>query len=269
MFRCPYCSKKCKSAKGLRCHINTTDCHKQELRKLQGRNAKQVPQKKEQATQLTSTRRHHARYDLAAPYDPGVSATQCKFILASSAPMADTQDSDEEDDDFSGLAGMSFEDEALLGDEAVEQHAAGPDTAILANFRDYSRHARSEFLDFHHEERYNIQLMSILRAGKCSLDMYDKLLAHIFERCGKVREHESASKHKDFISRHILLNKLENRYNLAGRVNLVEEITLPSSHAKAKIILNDARWCIESLLTDPRILSDDCRGIEWFRGIEC
>jgi hypothetical protein len=44
---------------------------------------------------------------------------------------------------------------------------------------------------------------------------------------------------------------------MAQKVNIVEEIVLPFLHTKVKIVKNNAEWCMESLLTDPRIVDDD------------
>ena len=63
--------------------------------------------------------------------------------------------------------------------------------------------------------------------------------------------------HSEYISRSMLFKKLILRYNLAGKVNIVKAITLPSSRAQARIIKNDAKSMLQSLLTDPRILDED------------
>jgi hypothetical protein len=54
-----------------------------------------------------------------------------------------------------------------------------------------------------------------------------------------------------------IFSLLGNRYNMAQKVNIVEEIVLPFSHTKVKLVKNNAEWCMESLLTDPRIVDDD------------
>ena len=46
-------------------------------------------------------------------------------------------------------------------------------------------------------------------------------------------------------------------YALVGKVNIIKELVLPSSRARAKIVKNDTKAMIQSLLTDPRILDED------------
>jgi hypothetical protein len=56
----------------------------------------------------------------------------------------------------------------------------------------------------------------------------------------------------------ILSMLLGNHYNMAHqKVNIVKEFVLPYSHLKVKIVKNNAKLCMESLLTDPRIVDDD------------
>ena len=51
---------------------------------------------------------------------------------------------------------------------------------------------------------------------------------------------------------------LKERYNYdETKWNMVKEITLLHSRARAKIVCNDAQAVLESLLTDPRIRDED------------
>jgi hypothetical protein len=79
-----------------------------------------------------------------------------------------------------------------------------------------------------------------------------------FQANGQIREHQSVGKHPDFVSRPKLYKLLRERYNSdPTKYNLIEEITLPFSKARAKIVYNDAEAVMQSLLTDPRIRDDD------------
>jgi hypothetical protein len=44
---------------------------------------------------------------------------------------------------------------------------------------------------------------------------------------------------------------------MLDNLNIIRKVTLPSSHAHAKIIKNSFQWCLQSLLTDPRIVAED------------
>ena len=61
-----------------------------------------------------------------------------------------------------------------------------------------------------------------------------------------------------FISRKKLFSFLHDRYNyLPNSRQTVQEITLPHSKAKAKLVINNLEAEISSLLNDPRILEED------------
>jgi hypothetical protein len=44
---------------------------------------------------------------------------------------------------------------------------------------------------------------------------------------------------------------------MARNTNIIYNVTLPNSCANAKIVTNSAKWCIQSLLTDPSIKDSD------------
>ena len=148
-------------------------------------------------------------------------------------------------------------------DDDSDSEESWPDTnvridkAILHDFVQYEQKARKTFLRLSSKERDAIELMSILRRSKASLAIYDDVMGWHLRASGKVRRHQSAKNHHDFIAREPLFNMLLERYNLKDRVNKVEVITLPSSRARATIIKNDVKMCLQSLLTDPRIVDDD------------
>jgi hypothetical protein len=62
---------------------------------------------------------------------------------------------------------------------------------------------------------------------------------------------------KPMVNRNTLLKKLKKRYNMARNTNIIYNVTLPNSCANAKIVTNSAKWCIQSLLTDPSIKDSD------------
>jgi hypothetical protein len=62
---------------------------------------------------------------------------------------------------------------------------------------------------------------------------------------------------KPMVNWNTLLKKLKKRYNMAHNTNIIYNVTLPNSCANAKIVTNSAKWCIQSLLTDPSIKDSD------------
>jgi len=134
-----------------------------------------------------------------------------------------------------------------------------PDTTIWSRFEQYLQ-TRSLVIapEFTKDEENAIQLMAQLRRMQASLESYKGMMEWYFRASGLLHTHEVMSTHRQYISREILLKRLTKRYNLEGnKTNIEREITLPSSRSRAKMILNDAKWCIQSLLTDPKISDDD------------
>ena len=109
---------------------------------------------------------------------------------------------------------------------------------------------------FSSEEVTAIELLYRLRKKAVSLDMYETIMK--WRIAANEREFgRSLGGNSTPISRDKILNKLAIRYNMSGKLNHAKTIVLPSSGAKARIITNDAEWCIQSLLTDPQISDED------------
>ena len=103
------------------------------------------------------------------------------------------------------------------------------------------------------EVEAGIELMHILTVSRAPLSMFDKLLDwHIAHLACKTT-----------ITRQSLMNKLRDRYNMAGTEPFEVKTTLPSSKVKVKIPCHDAWQQMMDLLTDPRIEAGDylwCNG---------
>ena len=81
-----------------------------------------------------------------------------------------------------------------------------------------------------------------------------------FKTNGDIPPHAKVSSCTKYISRQTVFDTLFARYNMGkNHTNLLEEIILPSTNSKARTIVKnaDAAWCIQSLLTDPRIVDED------------
>ncbi len=131
------------------------------------------------------------------------------------------------------------------------------DRSILGNYKTYCDKAHELFLPLTKIQRDAIQLMTHLRKSKASLSTYETVMEWHLKTTGELRSHETLGNSQLYLSRKRLFDFLRNRYNMAQNYSVVKPITLPSSKAKANIVVNDARLVIQSLLTDPRVRDED------------
>lgn len=134
-----------------------------------------------------------------------------------------------------------------------------PVPTIRANFQEY---CKAFALEFEEDLKQNvasaIQLMDCLRKTKASLDTYEAVMKWHCIQSGHLREDMGLGLFQDYVSRKSLFKFLSKRYNFHQKnYNMIQEITLPGTRAKAKVIINDAQAVMQSLLTDPRIVDDD------------
>lgn len=130
---------------------------------------------------------------------------------------------------------------------------------IRSNFEQYCGQYDKHSLPFlTNSEQIAIKLLLTLRKTKASLGTYEDVMKWHLIHSGKIAEHQTPSDYNGYISRQKIFKLLKKRYNFDdNKYNIVKEIILPSSKAKAKIVVNDAEAVLESLLTDPRICDDD------------
>ena len=70
--------------------------------------------------------------------------------------------------------------------------------------------------------------------------------------------HQSLGESVQYVNRNAVYDALHKRYNVdKKKYNIEKTLTLPSSGTKVTLILNDALFMFQSLLTDPRIKDDD------------
>ncbi len=155
---------------------------------------------------------------------------------------------------------LGSDDDASVDATNADQVAPNLDSplaTIQSNFRKYVEIA-DHFVDFPKKERDALDLCRRLRQTKASLDTYEDVMEWHLRVNGQVLPHQTIGTHPDFISRKKLFKKLRERYNYdATKWNIVKEITLPHSRARARIVCNDAEAVMQSLLTDPRIRAED------------
>ncbi len=162
-------------------------------------------------------------------------------------PHNNTDTLESDDDNFR----QPFDDE-----EEAPSDSTGPLLTISDNFASYVN-VMVDDLGLSTDECHAIKLMILLRKTKASLSTYNDVMEWHLRATGSLPPHASVGNCLKFKSVKKIFSLLGNRYNMAQKVNIVEEIVLPFSHTKVKIVKNNAEWCVESLLTDPRIVDDD------------
>jgi len=158
------------------------------------------------------------------------------------------------DDDMGFNAADSGDDFGASSDD--EDQTLDPDTSILDNFREYCRMA-SKFEGMPKQDEDALKLMRLLRQSKASLETYDTIVEWHLKANGTIHQHESIGGSKHFRSRKRMFKMLRKRYNMAKGYGRTSTIILPSTKARVKIAWTDAKFALQSLLTDPRIRAND------------
>ena len=137
----------------------------------------------------------------------------------------------------------------------------GPDTSILEQFRKFVDGNDPKIKKTRRplDRRYQsaIRIMTILRKTDASLSTYKAVMEWHFRESGELRPHASLGSTNEYISHERLFNRLGPRYNMKKDTHNIRQVVLSSSGAKVKIVKCDFKACLESLLTDPRIVDND------------
>ena len=160
--------------------------------------------------------------------------------------LEDDTDEDNNEPLFLGEAATETDDEAM------DDGALSDMEVMLKDWIEYERRA-SGFAPFDERQRHAIELLSLLRTTKASLDTYESMMTWHMKCTGEIHSHEKASDSPNFVSRDTLLQLLKKRYNRDKGYGLVTIIVLPSSKVRAKMVLNDTQKIVQSLLTRPEI----------------
>jgi len=158
---------------------------------------------------------------------------------------------DDYDNDFDMLLGHTNNNDDLLED-ASEQI----DDSMRQNFLDYVEGSR-DFIPFTHQETTAINLLIQCRKTKASLGTYESMYHWHLESNGVLNRIESLKNSPDFLAKEKVYDMLRERYNMEeGYINQTT-IVLPSTKAEAKIVWNDAKMVVQSLLVEPRATPED------------
>ena len=163
-----------------------------------------------------------------------------------------TLDDNIDDDDNEPL--MMWE----IGNEN-DNEAQGDDTttdmeAMLKDWIEYERRAQG-FAPFDKRQKHAIELLTILRETKASLDTCERIMTWHMRCNGDIHPNEKASDSVHNVSRDKLLELLKKRYNRDKGYGLVTIIVLPSTKVRAKMVLNSPQKIMQALLTRPEIRS--------------
>lgn len=246
-IKCPYCPRKFHSDRGLSSHINSSKACA--AKQFSFRNSEDVGYRTADqylnVTRIGSTKR---RKYCNTNQD---NAKRSRYNdISGPNPTA----SDDGYDNNSTHFDVTGEEDEV----SVEQYDDNCGTRkILNNYKNYAKLALDRYYTFTDTEQTAIELLHTLRQTKASLGTYEAIMKwHL--RTIRRKKIKGNFSNKTILSRHKLYMSLYERYNMfADTVNVIHEITLPYSRARAKIVTNSAEWCLQSLLTDPRILDED------------
>lgn len=231
-------------------------------------------------TKLKAELGSHSNYTTASEFLPfshvglPLKRSYADFLQDDFSPMTDKLGANgEKTDGMDHSGGGSFELNNEQNDYESEQEyldvlangsesdredgpPAPQNNATLLQFHEYLDKAQY-FTPLTGKIRTAIKLLKNLRRTKASLGTYDMMMRWHLEANGVIDEQDSLKLCPDFISKEKLYKYLARRYNRDEGYGNIEEIVLPSTKQKARIVWNDAAKVIQSLLVDPRIRDED------------
>ena len=171
----------------------------------------------------------------------------------------DSSSDDEEEDEVQAedqVQDDEEQEEEQDEDASVDSTYAEVRHCALKDFKEYVQRSKS-FLPLTQQQRDAINLMARLRKTKASLATYDDIMEWHLLSSGQMNEGEKLALNPYFISRNKLFKFLRRRYNMDDGYIDVENIVLPSTKTRAKIVVNYTPKCVQSLLVEPLIKDSD------------
>jgi hypothetical protein len=165
-----------------------------------------------------------------------------------------------EDDDMDLVLGgdenvFASDNESVVS--ANQNDNPGCDETTLREFKDYCDYGRKHHAPLEANVVSGIRLLDILKRKKAPLDTYDEIMEWHLRDKGVLLQTEVVGQSDEFVSRETIINTLKKRYHMDNKFPFTKDLVLPHSHAQVKVVCNDARRCVESLLTDPRLRDKD------------
>jgi hypothetical protein len=157
-------------------------------------------------------------------------------------PLSFDNFAEEDDDSPNDVVNFAYAD-----GEDDDDPMEGPISITLGDFKTNVQNAQNQCVPFRPWLRSTLELLYILRKSNASLVLYDRVMAWYVRQLSTSQLcHDSIFKREK-----VFFSSLFKRYNMVDNLNIIRKITLPSSHAHAKIITNSFQWCLQYLLTDP------------------
>ena len=154
----------------------------------------------------------------------------------------ESEDSEIDETDSQNTQNDDEEDNEMAND------APEPDKSMMDQFEAYCTASDKNFLELSPSQKAAISLLSMLSKKRLPLVVYKEVfkwhLAHL---------------HADeYIAQEKLMNQLKNRYNMENnQPKILKQLRLPHSGSRIDLVIQDAKYQIQSLLSDPRIHDED------------
>ena len=283
-YKCPYCDKSCRSARGVTQHVNQTPAcladQKRQVSSITSQRDRLEARRLDALQQsFASQHRRSLRLEQASVVPVlgrPASGLKCPPEVADQDAAAGFPDAESSESEGKGDANQApkrsnlprkrpaetsiSDDESGSNASSNEEEKASnqvpPNTEMLAKFRHYCETHKDRYMSLSKEDITCIKLMNTLKR-RAPLTAYEEVLEWHLKETGTLREDQKlgdAAKHQH---RHTLMKALLPRYNLVAMMPKEKRVRLPSSNAVVTIPCFDAQDCIVSLLTDPRFLDED------------
>ena len=133
-------------------------------------------------------------------------------------------------------------------DDPVPPNYDNIDTSMWDQFNGYCEKSYKDRLPFLPEIKAAVELMALLTEKRVPLNVYDEVF----------QWHLSNLKASKFINRNALVKTLRKRYNMEKtQPTKLTKLRLPYSGSRINLVIHDAKYQIQSLLTDPRLRDQD------------
>jgi hypothetical protein len=252
-IKCNYCSKKIYSQGGLLSHLKQNKgCAQQHSSSSAFHGG---------ADDVHRTADQYLSYTTLASYSNKQQKQNRSIPRQGFFSARDEEDGSDNDNPFNMMEEEEDDDEDGGGGSSILQNEDPPSSTtmtILNDFKSYVNYAINSYEDFTNAENNAIELLYTLRQTKVSLGTYQEIMKWHLSIMRRTPGVKGNFGNNTIINRNKLYTELFRRYNMFDNcLNIIQEIKLPFSLATARIVTNSTSWCIQSLLTDPRLTDND------------
>ena len=277
--RCRYCSKICRTARGLSQHIERTkDCREQHLCELTARRLAQDDSNqeasgaRERSLGATPPRRSKRLKGIEESGHETESPHSLIARLSNADEDASFPDLDEDDgntmrkDDYSDFdeskesndGSYDFTANEDVDEVSEDSDKPPPNTEMLEQFRAYCVGHVHKYVRLTSQTVSSIKLMDALRRKKAPLNAYQEIMEWHLKETGYLGADHLTLKDTDkYFSRNTLMKQFTARYNMEAMYPKEKKVRLPFAKSVVSIPIRDAKDCIVSLLTDPHLRDTD------------